>query len=110
MSTGSQLEQLRGSLESLDQARSLLHSSGLRDPHRGWPTLPGLAQALGLDGLRDLARPLGRLLPRCPDPDMALNSLERFLATPGGRAQLPVLLESRARCLETFLQLGSNSQ
>jgi glutamate-ammonia-ligase adenylyltransferase len=110
MTTGTQLEQLRSSLESLDQARPLLHAWGLRDPERGWPNLTGLAHSVGLDGLRELARPLGRFLPRCPDPDMALNSLERFLATPEGRAQLTTLLESRARCLETFLQLVSNSQ
>src|SRR5262249_55056653 len=83
---------------------------GVRDAERGWPNLTGLAQALGLDGLRELARPLGRFLPRCPDPDMALNGLERFLATPEGRARLPTLLEARARCLETCVQLVSTSQ
>jgi glutamate-ammonia-ligase adenylyltransferase len=51
-----------------------------------------------------------RILPRCPDPDMALNNLERFLATPSGAGKLPVLLESRARTLETLLQLVSTSQ
>ncbi len=35
------------------------------------------------------------------DPDMALNNLERFLANAGGAAQLPALLESRGRTLET---------
>src|SRR5207237_8690874 len=53
---------------------------------------------------------LGRLLPRCPDPDMALNNLERFLADPAGRESLPVLLEGRARSLEILLQLLSTSQ
>src|SRR5207244_13255756 len=48
--------------------------------------------------------------PRWPDPDMALNNLERFLANPAALAQLPALLEGRARTLETLLQLFSTSQ
>jgi glutamate-ammonia-ligase adenylyltransferase len=41
---------------------------------------------------------------------MALNNFERFLANPAGAGQLPGLLESRARSLETLLQLFSTSQ
>jgi glutamate-ammonia-ligase adenylyltransferase len=103
-------DQLRNSLESLDQARCLLHAWALRDPERGWRNLTHLAEVVGLDSLRDLVHPLGRLLPRCPDPDMALNNLERFLANPAGARQLPTLLESRSRTLETLLQLLSTSQ
>src|SRR5205085_12669607 len=43
-------------------------------------------------------------------PDMALNNLERFLVTPGSAERLPMLLEGRARTLETLLQLFSTSQ
>src|SRR5205823_1143976 len=53
--------------------------------------------------------PLGRLLPRCADPDMALNNLDRFFAA-AGRSVLSTLMESRARTLETMLQLFSTSQ
>src|SRR4029077_17619809 len=66
--------------------------------------------AIGIDALRELSHPLGRLLPRCPDPDMALNNFERFLANPAGAQQPPALLEARARTLETLLQLLSTSQ
>ena len=59
-----QLEQLRNYVDSLTGARSLLHTWRLRDPERGWRNLTGLAEALSLDGLRDLCTPLGRLLPR----------------------------------------------
>jgi glutamate-ammonia-ligase adenylyltransferase len=104
------LDQLRHCLESLEQARPLLHAWGLRDPERGWRNLVHLANAVGPDALRDLCHPLGRLLPRCPDPDMALNNLERFLADPAGAALLPNLQEHRARSLETLLQLLSTSQ
>src|SRR5262249_42261743 len=54
--------------------------------------------------------PLGRLLPRSPDPDMALNNLERFLARPAAARQLPWLLENHARSLEVLLQLLGTSQ
>src|SRR5205807_9569141 len=53
---------------------------------------------------------LGRFLPRCPDADMALNNLERFLADSPARERIPNLLESRARTLEILLQLFSTSQ
>ncbi len=105
-----QLEQLRNCVDSLTGARSLLRTWRLRDPERGWRNLTGLAEVLSLDGLRDLCTPLGRLLPRCPDPDMALNNLERFLANPAAVAQLPALLENRTRLLEILLQLFSTSQ
>jgi glutamate-ammonia-ligase adenylyltransferase len=105
-----QLEQLRNYVDSLAGARSLLRTWHLRDPERGWRNLTGLAEALSLDGLRELCTPLGRLLPRCPDPDMALNNLERFFANPTAVAQLPVLLENRARLLEILLHLCSTSQ
>jgi glutamate-ammonia-ligase adenylyltransferase len=104
------LDQLRLCLESFDAARPALHAWNLRDPERGWRNLTRLADKLSLDALRDLCTPLGRLLPRCPDPDMALNNLERFLDNPDGAAQLPALLENRARALEVVVQLLSTSQ
>src|SRR5262249_18790147 len=105
-----QLEQLRQNLESFDAARPLLHTWGLRDAERGWRNLAHLADAIGPEALRGLCHPLGRLLPRCPDPDMALNNLERFLANPAGGSLLPKLLDHRARTLEILLQLLSTSQ
>src|ERR1700730_13112660 len=96
------LDQLRHSMESLDQARPLLHTWSMRDYERGWRNLTHLGKAIGLEALQELCHPLARLLPRCPDPDMALNNLERFLANPEGARQLPALLEGRARTLETL--------
>jgi glutamate-ammonia-ligase adenylyltransferase len=105
-----QLDQLRHCLDSLIGARPLLHAWNLRDPERGWRNLTHLAQALSLDSLREICTPLSRALPRCPDPDMALNNLERFLANSAAQEQLPVLLENRGRVLEILLQLLSTSQ
>jgi glutamate-ammonia-ligase adenylyltransferase len=105
-----QVDQLRQSLESFESSRALLQHWHLRDPERGWRNLTHLAHAVGLATVRDLLAPFGRLLPRCPDPDMALNNFERFLATAAGALQLPSLLEPRSRSLETLLQLLSASQ
>lgn len=103
-------DQLRQSLESVEQVRPLLQGWNLRDVERGWHNLNHLARSLGLESLRELCHILNRLLPRCPDPDMALNNLERFLGNPAALPLLPTLLEGRARTLEILLQLLSTSQ
>ncbi|HEX4588429.1 MAG TPA: bifunctional [glutamate--ammonia ligase]-adenylyl-L-tyrosine phosphorylase/[glutamate--ammonia-ligase] adenylyltransferase [Gemmataceae bacterium] len=82
----------------------------VRDPDRGRRNLTALAEHLGPKGFLDLMTPLARWLPRSPDPDLALNNLERFLSQPGGRGQLPTLLEGRGRTLDTFLRLLGTSQ
>ncbi len=105
-----QVEQLRQCLTSAEQARPLLQAWHVRDVERGQQNLTCLAESLGVDGLRELIVPLSRLLPRCPDADMALNNLERFLAQPAGRERLPLLLENRSRTLEVLLQLFASSQ
>src|SRR2546423_1574125 len=92
------------SLESADESRPVLRQWKLRDLERGYRNLCHLAGTIGPEPLQALAHALARILPRCPDPDMALNNLERFLASAGGRDRLPVLLEPRARALETLLQ------
>jgi glutamate-ammonia-ligase adenylyltransferase len=82
----------------------------VRDAERGWRNLTHLAETISVNNLRDLCTPLSRALPRCPDPDMALNNLERFLANPTGANQFPTLLENRGRILEILVQLFSTSQ
>src|SRR5262245_15491385 len=104
------LDQLRHCLESADTARPLLHAWGVRDQARAQHNLRQLAESLGPDGLAELVPWLGRFLPRSPDPDMALNNFERFLASPGGLDQRPALLESRGRPLEKLLELLGASQ
>jgi glutamate-ammonia-ligase adenylyltransferase len=96
------------SLETLESVRPLLATWGLRDAERGWRNLAGIANALGPDLWQALREPFARLLPLCPDPDMALNNLERFLSDPGSKLQTPLLREGRV--LETLLQLLGTSQ
>ena len=104
------IDEIRHYLESQQESRQLFQEWSLRDPERGFQNLTRLAQAIGAEKLRELSQPLARLLPRSPDPDMALNSLERFLGNPAGAQQLPRLIEGRARTLEKLLQLFSSSQ
>lgn len=102
-------DELRAGLESDEDVRRLLADWNIHDSERGQTNLRRLAEALGLDALGELRHPLSRLLPRCPDADMALNNLERYFGS-AGPAPLPALLENRARSLETILQLFSVSQ
>jgi glutamate-ammonia-ligase adenylyltransferase len=105
-----QLHQLRHCLASVADARPLLNAWNLRDLERGWRNLSRLAGTLGLDDLGQLCHPLGRLLPRCADPDMALNNLEHFLANQCAGSVVPGMLEGRARTLEILVQLFATSQ
>jgi glutamate-ammonia-ligase adenylyltransferase len=88
----------------------LLEGGAVRDRPRAYRNLAALKQSLGETHLNELLPALSRCLPRQADPDMALNNLERFLAQPAGREQLPLLLEGRSRGLEVLLQLFSASQ
>ncbi len=103
-------ESLRRCLESFDEAKVLLEDWRLQNFDRAWSNLRELATVLGEPAFSELCHPLSRLLPRCADPDMAFNNFERYVTSTGGAAQLPSLLESRARTLETLLQLFSTSQ
>ncbi|HZZ80800.1 MAG TPA: bifunctional [glutamate--ammonia ligase]-adenylyl-L-tyrosine phosphorylase/[glutamate--ammonia-ligase] adenylyltransferase [Gemmataceae bacterium] len=104
-----QTDELRRCLGSLEQAKKILYDWNIHDIERGQNNLVRLGETLGVDALGELCHPLGRLLPRCADPDMALNNLERYF-TNAGAEPLPTLMESRARTLETILQLFSSSQ
>src|SRR3954451_3751109 len=103
-------DQLRACLDSDDSCRPVLLAWGVRDLPRGQGNLAALARHLGVDVLAQLTNPLARLLPRCPDPDMALNSLERFFATPASVPLAASLLEGRARPLEILVGLFATSQ
>src|ERR1043166_1514231 len=79
-----------------------------REPERAERIVRSLTAMLGEDAYRPLAGQLQRLLPGNPDPDMALNNLERYLAA--APISLAGLLEENARGLETLLPLLGTSQ
>jgi [glutamine synthetase] adenylyltransferase / [glutamine synthetase]-adenylyl-L-tyrosine phosphorylase len=89
---------------------SLLVSVPLRDPEQGRRNVDALSATLSAERFNDLLPPLRRLLSRSADPDLALNNLERLLATPHGQAHLPELLANTARGLDAILQLLAVSQ
>lgn len=83
-------------------------AASCRDPERAGRISQLLSVQLGADSFRALAEPLTRLLPGNPDPDMALNSLERYLAA--APDSLPRLLDQDAAGLETLLLMLGTSQ
>src|SRR5436190_13875880 len=90
-------------------ADALLPAWGVRDAARGARILQGLAKHLG-PAFDDLLPHLGRLLPQSPDPDLALNALERFFVHPSARDLLPALLADDARKLRDVVHLFGTSQ
>ncbi len=79
-----------------------------RDAERTTRISQALAAQLGADVFRALAEPLTRLLRDNPDPEMALNNLERFLAA--APESLPRLLDDQAGGLATLLPMLGTSQ
>lgn len=80
----------------------------VRDLNRAGRNLSAIQSYLGPSP--ELISALARLLPRTADADMALNNLERILANPSSRPQLPGLLEARGRGLQAVLELAATSQ
>ncbi len=103
-------DQLRRCLESPADAHAILAAWGIRDIQRGTHNLATLAELLGQAALAPLAAALARLLPRCADPDRALNNLEHFFAHPDAPALAGSLLDNRGRPLEILLALFAASQ
>lgn len=101
----------RMALDDPATTRLWLGGLGVRDTDRGARDLRDLARhASASTALPWLASQLDLLLPRCPDPGMALTNLERFIAAcPDPRAALG-RLEENLRRTEILVQLFSTSQ
>jgi [glutamine synthetase] adenylyltransferase / [glutamine synthetase]-adenylyl-L-tyrosine phosphorylase len=82
---------------------------GIADLGRGSRNLQSLAAHLG-PALDDLVPHLRHSLSESPDPDLALNALERFFATTAARDLLPRLLADDGRQLHILIQLFGTSQ
>jgi [glutamine synthetase] adenylyltransferase / [glutamine synthetase]-adenylyl-L-tyrosine phosphorylase len=81
----------------------------LTDRGRGLRNYQALASHLG-PASGNLLPHLARALPESPDPDLALNALERFFATKPARELLPRLLADDGRQLHILIQLFGTSQ
>jgi len=69
-----------------------------------------LSQSQDLLSLAKLAAQLQQLLPACPDPDMALTNMERYVSACPDPSQRIALLSSQPRTTEILVQLLSTSQ
>ena len=76
---------------------------GLTDRERGARNLAAIRLSVNQEPYETIVALLGRYLPHSPDPDRALNNLERLLAVPGGRDRLPDLLYADGRGMADVL-------
>ncbi len=104
-------EWFRAALTDPSTTRLWLGGLGVRDADKGARDLRDLAQRAGSDAdMHRLAMRLDSLLPRCPDPGMALANLERFVSACPRPHEMIVLLAESARTTEILVQLFSTSQ
>ena len=90
-----------------------LISVGVRDPERGCRDLRDLAEHAGPDCMDLTARivvQLDAVLPRCPEPGMALANLERFVAARPEPVATLRKLAGNPKTTEILLQVFSTSQ
>lgn len=84
---------------------------GVRDPERAARDLRDLAERAHDDRLTArLAGHLNTLLPRSPDPGMALTNLERFVAACEHPGATLAMLAANPRTVEILVQFFSTSQ
>ena len=106
-----QLDTLRRNLEDPAAAEDWLRSCGLTDLSKAHGNLLRIASTnITLDLVADIADQLAEHLPRLSDPDMALNNLDRFLASARNPLSLATLFERDREALAILLQIFSTSQ
>lgn len=104
-------EQLHQLLDRPAEAEAWLRAWGLEDAQRGHANLVSMAAAgLPLDLLATLCDQLARHLPNTSDPDRALNTLDRFLASSRSPLSLAALFERDPEALPALLQIFAASQ
>src|SRR5262249_22769622 len=96
-----------------DLLQSWLVGLGVRDPERGERDVRDMVERLGpgsLDLVARLAVQLNSVLPRCPEPGMALSNLERYVAAGPDPAPTLTKLAESPKTTEILLQVFSTSQ
>jgi glutamate-ammonia-ligase adenylyltransferase len=103
--------QLEAYLSSPEAAREFLQRLGVTDIVRAHANLQSLHRhGLPLDLLAVVCDQLASCLPGCPDPDMALNNLERFVAHARNPLSLGTLFERDPQTLPILVRIFSTSQ
>jgi len=106
-----QVAQLRQYLDDQHAAAQWLRSLGVEDIGRAHANLVAMATSgLTLDLLAVICGQLAEHLGGCPDPDMALNNLERFVAAARSRLSLGAFFQRDVTALPILLQIFSISQ
>ena len=104
------VEQLVSLLDDLNVATEWFHSLGLRDSAAGHGHLVSMADhGLTLDLLSELCEQLSQHLSSLGDPDLALETLSRFVAASRNPLSFGSLIEQDDQALPQLLQLFSAS-
>jgi len=102
---------LRHCLDDAAAAQEFLKGLGVVDLRRAHAALVSMASAgVTLDLLAGICDQLSLILARCPDPDMALNNLDRFVAQARNPLGIGTLFERDTAVLPTLIQIFSTSQ
>ncbi len=102
---------LRRYLDDPNAAAGWLRSLGLVDVRRGHANLTEIAtHGMPLDLLAAMCDQLAGCLAGCPDPDMAMNNLGRFVAEARSPLSLGTLFQRDPTSLPPLVQIFSTSQ
>ncbi|MDY0166913.1 MAG: bifunctional [glutamate--ammonia ligase]-adenylyl-L-tyrosine phosphorylase/[glutamate--ammonia-ligase] adenylyltransferase [Thermoguttaceae bacterium] len=102
---------LKSYLDDPATADAWLRSLGVVDVKHAHAAMIHMAGAgVTLDLLAVIAGQLQQCLPRCADPDMALNNLDRFVGAARSPLALATLFERDPGTLPTLVQILSTSQ
>ncbi|MBX3425729.1 MAG: bifunctional [glutamate--ammonia ligase]-adenylyl-L-tyrosine phosphorylase/[glutamate--ammonia-ligase] adenylyltransferase [Pirellulales bacterium] len=106
-----QIDRVRTMLDAPAEASEWLIPLGVADPRTGHANLLRLATAgLPLDLLGTICEQFAAAAPGLPDPDMALNNLERYLLSTRNLLSSAALFERDREALSELLTLFSTSQ
>ena len=102
---------LRCYLDNPAAAEDFLRSLGVVDLERAHAALVNMATGgIPLDLLSIMCEQLAQHLPRCADPDMALNNIDRFVAQARNPLSIGTLFERDPSAIATLVQMFATSQ
>ncbi|HEY1067427.1 MAG TPA: bifunctional [glutamate--ammonia ligase]-adenylyl-L-tyrosine phosphorylase/[glutamate--ammonia-ligase] adenylyltransferase [Pirellulales bacterium] len=102
---------LQQRLEDPKSAPSWLAEWGVANPARAHENLVRIARRrIPIDLMGSLCEQFSRLLPACPDPDMALNNVERYFAVASNPLSVAASFERDHQALPILIQIFSTSQ
>ncbi|NOY40904.1 MAG: bifunctional [glutamate--ammonia ligase]-adenylyl-L-tyrosine phosphorylase/[glutamate--ammonia-ligase] adenylyltransferase [Planctomycetes bacterium] len=106
-----QIDRLHTLLDSSEEAGAWLAPLGVANTRAAHAALTNLAvSGLPLDLLGTICDQFAEVAPQLADPDMALNSLERFLLAARSPLSMAALFERDPRSLPNLLLMFSSSQ